>query len=243
MYKVIVALLIMLTWISASPSLAWDVSYEGNVLPNSSALGTSTWVAVPFGNTLAGSSADGDVLHLVDSSDFICCFAREAAGIPAGTPFTIEARMKILAFDSGGGRDVGLTLGMCTMSHGVSIGLFPDKVRMQYQGGDETPIFIPVDMSQFHTFRLAMQGGGDARFDIWMDGATFFSGVSVSGGATPGVGVGGWGLPMAATSDSYWDYVRYSTEYIPVPEPSALMTLAGGLGTLALPLMRRKRRR
>lgn len=73
-------------------------------------------------------------------------------------------------------------------------------------------------------------------------------------GVGPGKSLGGF----AVTAPSLVERVRYRIVWsndttggsvfgyaypVPVPEPSALMSLAGGLGALAVPLMRRKRKR
>ncbi len=237
-------LLVLGTLICGSQVLAWDLSYEGNVMPSASQLGTSKWSETPRG--LPDSSTDGDVLHLVDNrTDRTVYLWRGAVAFPAGTPLTMEARVKVLAADTGSFPSWAVGLGISTVNKSVWIRLWPDRVWVgEYEEGTEVPVYVPVDMTQFHTFRLGSLGGSDPKYNIWMDNELIYSGES-HGGAYYGVQFGGYVPRAEATSDSYWDYVRYSTEYLPlpVPEPSALITLAGGLGALALPLLRRKRRR
>lgn len=240
---IFISLLMLTTVLLAVSASAWDVSYEGNVMPNATELGTSKW-GVDWIGGLSASSTDGNTLHLVDNrADSVVYLWREADGFPAGTPLTMEARVKVIVADTGGFAGYAVGMGISTVNKAVHIGLWPDKVWVgEYEDGTEIPVYVPVDMTQFHTFRLASMGGSDPRFSVWMDGDMVYSGVSY-GGAYRAVYFGGY-LPKAEmTSDSYWDYVRYSTEYVPVPEPCALMTLVGGLGALAVPLMRRKRKR
>ncbi len=226
----------LMTLLLAVCASAWDVSYEGNVMPNSSALGTSRWNV----GQLDASSTDGDVLHLVDTALIECSVFRQPSGMATDTSFTIETRVKVLSLTTTG--KYGLSLWVSAPSNGMGIGLWPDKVWVgAFEPGTRNPICVPVDMTQFHTFRLATPGGSDKQYSLWMDGVLLYTG-STQRAAVPEVSIAGE-MPMGTAYDSYWDYVRYSTEYMPVPEASALMTLAGGLGALALPLMRKKRRR
>ena len=43
-------------------------------------------------------------------------------------------------------------------------------------------------------------------------------------------------------SSSYWDYVAYSDAFLPVPEPSSMLALAGGIAGITAFALRRKRR-
>jgi hypothetical protein len=68
-------------------------------------------------------------------------------------------------------------------------------------------------------------------------------------GVSPGSSLGGFGFTTAILPTEFqWGTSISGIQYYgsvtpePVPEPAALMTLAGGLGALALPILRRKRK-
>jgi hypothetical protein len=44
----------------------------------------------------------------------------------------------------------------------------------------------------------------------------------------------------AGSCDTYWQYVAYSKEFLPVPEPGSLIALAGGLAGIGAGALWRK---
>ena len=218
---------------------AWDVSYEGDVMPNSPTLGSFAWSAYMAPNGLSLSSSDGEFLHLVDTDTNLPFLFREDSMLPAGTSITMETRVKVLAASPLHDWSHALQMGANTPYGQVMVGFWPDRVCVRIPG--ETWAYYPVDLTQFHTFRIAMNATPQPEhYDLWMDGQHILTG-GFWGQALYGVYFGAYGAGTAATSDSYWDYVRYSKEYLPVPEPSTLMALVGGLGALGLPMLRRRR--
>ncbi len=214
---------------------AWDVNYDGSVLPTDPSLGANAWQLHDYyaPNDLSKTSAADGLLHIVDEwSDRLVFFTREGEYLAAGSSITVEARLSVL---TGYYPHTDLSPVMFGVQVGrgsnAAVYLWPDRVGARYPGVNQF-LTVPVDMTEFHTIRLALDSG--SYFRIWLDNELLFASATTPGSRGTGLyftsGVGAY-----ATSDSYWDYVRYSKEYLPVPEPSGLLALAGGVsGMLAL---------
>ena len=224
------AFLVALT--CAPGSYAWDVTYNGSVLPNSSLLGSAVWQE-DSNNYLGACSTQNGILHLVDQSTAATArFYREGSmNLPAGTDVTIETRGKVVSSTSPYGPDYsGVGFGFSTGSGGGFLALWPDKLSIMY-GGSNYQTFYSLDMTQFHTIKMAMTSS-DRNVTVWVDGVQALSGRATGGNNKGGIQFGTTSVP-GATSDSYWDYLSYT-----IPEPSSLLALLAGLGGFAL---RRKR--
>ena len=216
---------------------AWDFTYDGDVLPVDAALGADVWALRRPGDQafLSESSASDGFLHLVDRrNDQAALFYRDDVG--PGSPVTIEGRVRVVAADDPYN---GLIEPLLFGGRLAFVAIFGDRIGVRYIGMNSF-IFSPLDMSEFHVIRLAIEGSQagfrDPAFTVWVDGAQVFSGPAPG---TTGGSVYFGTLFNQPTSESYWDYVRYSNEYLPVPEPSGLLALTSGLtGLLA---MRRRR--
>jgi len=204
-----------------SGSLAWDLCYDGSVLPNDPSLGTGTW-SVPYGQDPSPCSSDGDILHIPASG---MSYYRHA--IPFGAPVTLEARFRVTSAIAWR----YAWLGAGTPSFMTSAELYTDKAVSYVYGGALT---YPADLTLFHTLRIATASTGDSF--LWLDGQLIAEGL-----ALPGCQVGiSFGSQPAV--DSYWDYVAYSADFLPVPEPSSLAALGFAIAGLAMAAARRKRR-
>ena len=211
---------------------AWDVFYDGSVLPDASALGSAAWSDYSQ-NYLGQSSATGGLFHLVDQwSDKTVRFYREGSYLPKQTVVTVEARVKVASATSPYSWDYGVGFGATTYSGGAFVGLWPDKISTRY-GSENLMQFYTVDMTQFHTLRMVVNDRTQT-FVVLLDGAQVFSG-SNPGGYLGGVYFGTSSYPNG-TADATWDYVAYT-----LPEPSSLLGLLAGLGGLGAMLRRRRR--
>jgi len=205
------------------PPAAWDCFYDGSVLPTDPSLGANRWGS---GDDVSLSSTDGNLLHLVNGQGNDLRFAKQF-GMAAHTPFTFETRVSVV---TGGAAFVIIVPGA-----GVSIGLQPGGVDVGTAPG--VPRLYITDLTMFRTIRVAIDPQGQSY--VWLGGQLLDHGVS------------SWDFPNCAlafqnysyvASDSYWDYIGYSAAFLPVPEPSSLLALAGGIAGLGGLALRRKRR-
>ncbi|MCX6376206.1 MAG: hypothetical protein NTU88_09295, partial [Armatimonadetes bacterium] len=79
-----IACIVLFTVLAAlslsSVGSAWDISYEGDVMPNSETLGSSKWAVWVWPGGLAQMSSDGSALHMVDSRTvgYTYCYREDA---------------------------------------------------------------------------------------------------------------------------------------------------------------------
>lgn len=197
-------------------SRAWDLVYDGSVLPNDPSLGTSRWVVGGIGNGLSMCSTDGDLLYIDDAlPDVYVYFMRDAP--PPLTPFTMESRVRV-ADES----EQPASMGIGAFSFSVGVAIYPSY--LQVCSGYEIPVTYWADMSIFRTLRVAVNAGGE--FYVWLDQALVAQGTSNASGQ----GIITFGSKAReGLSRSYWDYVAYSASFVPVPEPSTLFSLSFAL--------------
>lgn len=67
-------------------------------------------------------------------------------------------------------------------------------------------------MTAFHVIRVALQS--DNHYQVWLDSTEVLTGTT-SSGTQSGILFGTSGS-VTKTVDSYWNYVSYSMEYIPI---------------------------
>ncbi len=94
-----------------------------------------------------------------------------------------------------------------------------------------------VDLSEFQTIRVALDGEGGAF--VWLNDAPLYSSTS-SHGDVQQADAQFYAYP-GSPSSSYWDYVAYSSAFLPVPEPPSPLALGLGLLPLAGVALRKRR--
>lgn len=188
----------------ASAAVAWDINYDGSVLPNDGTLGTAVWTGCTINDVSRCSVQDG-VLHLVDQSTKKTAeFYREKM-LPKDTPITLEARVRIASGTGITANDAPARIEVGRIDACVFLGLWPDKIKCGSSVHN-------VDMTSFHVVRVALQS--DKHYQVWLDGSQVFSG-STTDGSQAGIVFGSSRSPVG-TVDSCWDYVNYSKAYIPI---------------------------
>jgi len=209
---------------SCTGAQAWDVVYNAGA-------GLLPTAASPAWQTLASGSAttiNSGVLHINGDGT---TYGREAEAIGSGVPMTLEARMRVSASAHG---SAGLSIG--TYSGYLTLDVFPDHmvIRDQYY---QQCTFDADFITEFHTIRLAYDGNTEGY--VWVDGLRALSWTTLAWpwtlGPPDGVRFGSY------LADSYWQYVAYSKEFIPVPEPSSLAALLCGLAGVGGVVIRRRR--
>ena len=160
------------------------------------------------------------------STDWPGYYVREPMTIGAGIPVTLETQMRVT---EASGNAPGITIQ--TGSIFVDLYVYPDHIvnnGMSFNG----------DFTTFTTIRLGCDGQGNVY--TWVDGQlaiSYYQSPS-SGGGQNGISFGS--DYRGGSFDSYWQYVAYSKEFLPIPEPSSLVALLAGLGGLGA-MMRRRR--
>ena len=192
--------LLVCTVIPSSAVLAWDVSYDGGVLPNA-----ADWSSPggSHGNNLSNTSVTDGVLHLLDQDTTKTAFFYKV--MPQATPITLEARVRVVSGTEATTNDAPARIEVGRIDACVFLGLWPDKIKCDGST-------FSVDMTSFHVIRIALQA--DNHYQVWLDGTQVFTG-STTVGSQAGIVFGSSRHPGAAV-DSYWDYVNYSKAYVSV---------------------------
>jgi len=195
---------------------AWDVQYDAGtgLLPTAA---SPTWRGGITGTDTV--AIVGDALRLEHSAGSVY-YGREQWEIGGGVPVTLEARMCVDSSSHG-----VAVIAIETRGAYASLSVLPDRIgAYDWENGN---IEYMGDFTAYHTFRVAYDGG--TRVYAWVDRS-----LALSWGLSGAAGQGGvsFGTPAySAPSISHWQYVAYSKEFLPIPEPSSLLAvLAGAVG-------------
>lgn len=214
----LIVLIIMLG--SAVNAFGWEVKYDASLglLPSET---SQPWKPVIKGTNLS-SVSDGilNIRNNLNSS----YYNREVWAINAGVPVTMEARMRLDASSIGSTK-----LSIQTKGCYINLDVYTDRI-----GGRNS---YYSDFTTFHTIRLAYDGANHAY--VWVNNKFALSWSLTGAAGQNGISFGT--DDSNGPYDSYWQYVAYSKEYLPVPEPSSLLTLLGGIAGLGGLAMRRRR--
>jgi hypothetical protein len=205
---------------------AWDVEYNAGTGLMPTAV-SPAWQPGYYGAPV--TNTDG-LLHIGNSASVGADFRREEAAIDSGVPVTVETRMCVQSATFG-----SADLGISTYSGELHLAILPDRIIASDRYYDSHTFW--QDFSSFHTVRVAYDGIHGA--NVWVDNQLAMSWEvpdwSLATGYPGGISFGSY------SCDSYWQYVRYSKEFEPVPEPSSLLALFGGLAGVGGMIWRRRK--
>ena len=196
--RTVLTFLVILLWTTGSFAAEWEYIYEGNKLPDDSALGGKVWKVfkTPGINSsdVAKITPAGE-LHITDPNDKVCFFMRDHNKL---TQTTLEARVKVL---SQSGAMYTVTLEIEDGVDTTYLGLFPDHIELV--GGT----IHAVDMTQYRILRLVRRNNN---VDIYMDGKKVIEG-KVGGDTSDRHSITFGAGSTGGAAEHYWDYVAYTT--------------------------------
>lgn len=211
-----VAVLITLAMIvCATNASAWEVIYNANTgqLPTEA---TPAWTAVFLGsNTASVSNSILRIQHTTGSS----YYSKEAWAIDAGIPVTLESRMRVDASSIGAPQ-----LSIQTKGCYVVLNIYADRLQV-YDWASKSTMVSYGDFTAFQTIRMAYDGGTNVY--AWVNNQSTLSWTLSGSAGQNGISFGTYN--SADAFDSYWQYVAYSKQFQPVPEPSSLLALGSSL--------------
>jgi len=208
------AIVLLAGLVCAGNASAWEVEYNAStgVLPTKA---SPPWLLFGY-NVPTPTIVDGALRIQHDTAGGYLEYSREGYAIAAGVPVTMEVRMRAATSSS-----TVQYISIQTRSAGAVLEIYTDHLWAPDWGG-QGPVTFYGDFTTFRTIRLAYDGG--TRVYAWVDNQLALSwGLSGSAGQD---GVNFSSYSAAASSGSYWQYVAYSKEFLPVPEPAALTALA-----------------
>ncbi|HET6453420.1 MAG TPA: PEP-CTERM sorting domain-containing protein [Armatimonadota bacterium] len=210
----------------ASAANAWDTFYDGSQLPTDEGWSLG-------GNDISECSTDGNALRILDNRTDASAYFRKTVSAK-GQPITSEARLMV----AGASETDTVQMLVSNLSFSTLLAFTPSQISVQFDWQEQSWLSFPADLSHYRTVRVATDSQGNSY--VWLDGNLLTVGTThVGGQGSMYFGAIGY----APTSESYWDYVAASPEFLPIPEPSSLLALAGGLIGLGGLALRRRRTR
>lgn len=222
------AIAAVLIAVSCAPiAHAWEVRYDASTgsLPTAA---SPAWKLFIYDEATPMVS-NGALCIQHTTTDGQAYYSRESLAIAAAVPVTMEVRTSVTQM-SGNGAAV---MSIQTKGAHASVYVYSDHLAADGPAGT-----FYGDFTTFHTIRLAYDGA--SRAYVWVDDQLALSWGLTGAGGQNGVTFGSY--LGAGSYDSYWQYVAYSKQFLPVPEPSSLLALAGGIAGFGGFVLRRKRR-
>lgn len=164
----------------------------------------------------------------VTGSSYYC---REAWAIDAGIPVTMEAKMRVDASSIGAPQ-----LSIQTKGCYAALNIYSDHLQA-YDWSSKNNVVFYGNFTALPTIRMAYDGGTNVY--AWVNNQPALSWTLSGSAGQNGISFGTYISTDAF--DSYWQYVGYSKQFLPVPEPSSLLALASGIAGLGGFVLRRKR--
>ncbi|MDQ1317129.1 MAG: hypothetical protein QG588_780 [Candidatus Poribacteria bacterium] len=174
-------------------AVEWEHVYECNNLPDDKALGDGVWEV--FGTSGIGEITKNGEFHITDPADKVGFFMRAIDTKVA----TVEARVRVL---SQAGVSYSLFLGIEGPADDAWVDLFPDRIAIDNGG----PTHV-LDMTKYHILRVTKDA--KSKIVVYVDDEKVLDGITGgnSGRFDIAFGAGSTG----GSSESYWDYVVYTT--------------------------------
>ena len=202
-----VAILMVLFWTTWSFAVEWEHVYECNNLPDDKALGDKAWSV--FGTSEIGKITKDGELHITDPDNKVGFFMRDIKVDEA----TVEARVKVL---SQAGVSYSLLFGIEDGVTDAWLDLFPDHI-----GTDNGGSIHNIDMTNYNVLRVTKDKKN--KIVVYADDEKVLEGVTGGNSGRKDIifGAGSTG----GSSESYWDYVVYTTAGAFSPEELPNYTL------------------
>ena len=171
----------------------WEHVYECNNIPDDKALGNGVWEV--FGTSEIGKITKDGELHITDTADKVGFFMRAIDTKAA----TVEARVRVL---SQAGASYSLLMGIEGPAGDAWMDLFPDHIAIDNGG----PTHV-LDMTKYHILRVTKDAKN--KIVVYVDDKQVLEGTTGGNSGRFDIifGAGSTG----GSSESYWDYVVYTT--------------------------------
>ena len=197
-----VAIVFAVLMLAATGAYAWDVVYDAStgLLPTEA---SPEWQL--FGGGVMPTISEG-LLRIQGNDANYAYYLREAWAIEAGVSVTMEARMRVEENSSR-----APTMLIQTTDRSITLNVYGDYIQA-YDWASMSYISFYSDFTTLQTIRMAYDG--ETKAYVWVnDQLALEWALSYSSGNYKGIGFGSY---WYGAFDSYWEYVAYSKEFLPV---------------------------
>lgn len=225
--------------------MSWDQIYTADAKPSAS---TPAWTSQKGDQATTVSDPPGELSIVSGASTYYYELKDNAAWAPGeDAPSYVQFRMKMTGDNPVDGFGCAITVNSNTAGHkratlyiakaGGKTGLF--------LGNTTSAPLLEFDITQWHTYRLAYSPK-EASLSLWMDDEITTPPATLpplttfalsSNGTARQLGFGDLATSTTNSGTSVWDYVAWTNNGPPLPEPGAV----GFVGLGAVALLRRRR--